>query len=79
MPENGGFPCGINGLQVFVTDAAKRMSSGRGEGQTAKGRLVARIPNSQERHPVTRRVPNSHEGTDSDQQSAEWLRVCPES
>ena len=35
--------------------------------------LMAMIPNtnSQEGHRVTRRVPNSHEGT-------EWLGVCPE-
>ena len=78
VPGNGRFPCGISGLQVFVTDAARRTSSGQGEGQTAKGRLVARIPNSQEGHPVTRRVPNSYESTDSGQQSTEWLKVCPE-
>ena len=78
MPENGEFLCGNNGLQVFVTDAARRTSSGKGEGQTAKGRLVARIPNSEEEHQVIRRASNSHEDTDSGQKSAEWLKVCPE-
>ena len=72
LPENGGFPCGINGLQVFVTDAARRTSSGQ-------GRLVARIPNSQEGNRGTRRVSNSHEGSDNGQESDEWLKVCPES
>ena len=36
MHENDGFPCGINGFRVFVTDAARRTPSGQGEGQTAK-------------------------------------------
>ena len=45
MPENGGFPCGINDLQVLMTDAARRTSSGQGECQKIKGRLVARIRN----------------------------------
>ena len=79
MPENGGFPCGINAIRVFVTDVARSTPSGQGERQTAKGRLVARIPNSQEGHRVTRRVPNSHGGTDNSQKSTEWLRVCLES
>ena len=34
--------------------------------------VVARISNSQEGHQVTRRVPNTHEGTGSGQESAEW-------
>ena len=59
MPENGGSLCGINGYQVFVTDAARKTPNGQGEGQTAKGRLMARIPRSQEGHWVTRRVPKS--------------------
>ena len=79
MPENGGSPRGINDLQVFVTDAAKRASSGQGEGQAADGRLVAKIPTSQERHPVTRSVPNSHDEFDSGQERAEWLEVSPKS
>ena len=79
MPENGGFPCGINDLQVFVTNAARRTSSGQGKGQACKGRLVVRIPNSQEGHQLTRRVSNSHEGTDSGQESAGRLKVWQES
>ena len=76
MPENGGFMCGFNGLQMFVTDAARRTSNGQGEGQTAKGRLLAGIPNSQEGHRVIRRVPNSNQGSDSGQESTDWLKVC---
>ena len=33
MPENGGFPCGINGPRKLAADAAR--TSGHGEGQTA--------------------------------------------
>ena len=73
---NGGFPCGINGFQLFLTDAARRTPSGQGERQT-KGRLVARMPNSQG-HRETRRVLNSNEDTGSGQESAEWLREWPE-
>ena len=59
MPKNCGSLCGINGHGLLVTDAARRTPSGQGEEQTAKGRLMAWIPKSQEGHWVTRRVPNS--------------------
>ena len=75
MSEIGGFPCSIDGLRLLATDEAIRTPSSQGKGRTAKGRLVARMPNSQEEHRVTRRVPNSHEGI---HESANWLRMCPE-
>ena len=77
MPGNGGLPCSIDGVQVL-----RPMWPGRRVvNERAKqplGRLVARITNSQEGQRVTRSVSNSHEGTDSGQESAAWLRVCPE-
>ena len=34
MPENGGFPCGIDGVRALAADAARRTPGGQGEGQT---------------------------------------------
>ena len=79
VAENGGIPCDLNGLQVFLTNTAKSTSSGEGEGQIAEGRLVAMMPNSQEGHRVAKRVSNSHEGSGSDQESAKWFKACSES
>ena len=31
MPENDGFTCGIDGLRVLATDAARRMLGGQEE------------------------------------------------
>ena len=75
MPENGGFLCGTDGLLVLATGYAMRTPSDQGE--RSRERSGARIPNIQEGHRVTRSIPNSHEGTDTGQESAEWLRVCP--
>ena len=55
MPENGGFPCSIDGVRP---DAARRTPGGQGEGQTAVKRLMGRMPNSQEGHRVARGFPN---------------------
>ena len=77
MPENAGFRCGIK-CPSGHNDAAGRTSSGQGEWQTAKGRLLARIPSSQEVHQVTRTVSNSHEGTDRGQETAlSGLKCAP--
>ena len=34
MPENGGFPCGMDGLLVLATDAVRGTTSRKGEGRT---------------------------------------------
>ena len=39
MPENGGLPCGINGLRVPARDAARRTPSGQGEPSSHQGAL----------------------------------------
>ena len=73
-PENGGFPCGIDGLRVLATEAMQsegyRVINERAKQQ--QGRLVVRMLNSQEEHRMTRRVQNSHEGTGGGQESSEW-------
>ena len=48
MTENGGFPCGMDGLRVLAADAAKRKLSRQGEGRTAIIRHL--LPNSEEEH-----------------------------
>ena len=45
MPQNGGLPCGIDGLRVLATDAARSTPSGQGEGQ-----IVIRTPSGQDAH-----------------------------
>ena len=43
MPENGGFPCSIDGLRVLATKAGRRTPSGKGMGQAA-----LRVPGGQD-------------------------------
>ena len=74
---NGGFPCGIDGLRVRVTDAARSTTSGQGEGRTAISAPSDQDAYRQEGHRMTRRLSNNRESIGSDQQNAEWLRVCP--